>query len=469
MAKNNLDSFKNFMLSEYSNIAQAHFKSIETISTFFRYYLLIMTIPLSAIGILSQIGSHNDQLIKLIEDFKTPISIILFFISLIGLGVFCYIINLRLDAILYARTVNGIRKYFYDIFDEDINLKSRWRVLPQSPQLPFYFEISYFIPVVFVFSIMNSLYALLGAIILTDIIKRPWALILILAYFLSHLFIYWMYGRHRETAYLKSNIIGIDIDGVLNKHREHFCKILKKNKNIEISPEQIVVIPVHECPSLNVTRDIEREVFNDPEYWIKMPVIENAAEIIRSLKNIFKYNIFIFTYRPWPDVPDSEGKQKLIEKVKLFCSNSNGFTLRLLLLKIGTRLKIYWLIRRFKEEPLKLITKEWLHNLLNKNKIKYKLFFEKGNDFSSDPRGNFNNRFYISRKRKIRFFVEDDISKAIKLSYICDVVLLISHPYNEPHESLPFHINNNLRKNLPSNIIRVKDWQEIYHYLKILS
>ena len=57
--------FEKFLLEEYSNIAQAHFKSIETISTFFRYYLLIMSIPLSAVAVISQITKDMSKLKRL--------------------------------------------------------------------------------------------------------------------------------------------------------------------------------------------------------------------------------------------------------------------------------------------------------------------------------------------------------------------------------------------------------------------
>ncbi len=126
-----------------------------------------------------------------------------------------------------------------------------------------------------------------------------------------------------------------------------------------------------------------------------------------------------------------------------------------------------WILAKFKDEPLKQITKTWL----KRNGFAYRKFiFERGNDCSSDPGGNFNNRFYISRKNRIRFFIEDDFEKAIKLSHICDVVFLLSHPYNEPQpqQILPEEISR-LRKNLPANIIRVKDWDEISRQMRLLS
>ena len=48
-------NFEKFLLSEYSNIAEAHFKTIETISTFFKHYLVIMSIPITILIILINI------------------------------------------------------------------------------------------------------------------------------------------------------------------------------------------------------------------------------------------------------------------------------------------------------------------------------------------------------------------------------------------------------------------------------
>ncbi|MCM8822909.1 MAG: hypothetical protein NC831_08955 [Candidatus Omnitrophica bacterium] len=252
MTNNDSREFKEFLLSEYSNIAEAHFKSIESISAFFRYYLLIMSIPISSVAVISQIGSDVDQLKSIINQYKLPISIILFSVVLIGVGVLCYIINLRLDCILYARAVNGIRKFFYDKFMEDINLKLRWRALPQSPHIPFYFEKSFFLPVVCVFGVMNSLYCFLGLWVFNGRWKGS-GVPLIAAVFSIHFILYWWHARHRELSYLKSSKLGIDIDGVINKHREHFCAILKEKTKKEIKPEDILIMPVNEYSHNGVT------------------------------------------------------------------------------------------------------------------------------------------------------------------------------------------------------------------------
>lgn len=455
--------FEDFLLTEYSYIAEAHFKSIETISAFFRYYLLIMAIPISAIAFFFQIAPDRQQILSIAQQYQLPIFILLVCISLIGVGTFCYITNLRLDALLYARSVNGIRKFFYDGWNKDINLKLRTRGLPQSPQIPSYFEGGFFLPVVGVFGVMNTLYfSFAFYLLLKDYLYK--LAILAFVYLILHYVIYWWYCRHRETSYLKSNILGVDIDGVLNKHREQFCKLLYQNTSKGVTPEQITMMPVHEHPDLDVTREDERQVFNDPKYWDTMPVIEDAADNVRKLRNIFKLNIFIFSHRPWPDDLD---KERLLKTIKQFLQSCSCFSVKNLLLKIILYLPILRKISfSFKVRPLKQITEEWL----KKYRFEYdKFIFEKGNDYSSDPRGQFKNRFYIARGEKIRFFVDDDLDKAIKLSYICDVVFLFSHPYNEPNSNLPRHINELIINDLPSNIIRVKNWTEIYQHIRRLS
>jgi len=133
-SNNQIDNFKNFLLSEYSNIAQAHFKSIESISSFFRYYLLIMSIPISVFIIITK--NQKDGSLNVTNFNSEILSLILLVISIAGIGVFCYIMNLRFDVVLYARVVNGIRKFFFDKYKEDLNFKLRLRVLPQNPQMP---------------------------------------------------------------------------------------------------------------------------------------------------------------------------------------------------------------------------------------------------------------------------------------------------------------------------------------------
>ena len=299
----------------------------------------------------------------------------------------------------------------------------------------------------FVFAIVNSLYLYFAFYLLLESNR---SIFIAWLFFVLHWGTYFWYSRHREHAYLKSNILGTDIDGVLNKHRDIFCSLLFDKTGKKIKPEEILAIPVHELPSLEVTREEEREVFNDPSYWKKMPVIDDAAENLRRLRNMFKLKIYIFTYRPWPDT-----KEKLYEHIRHFLDEcENNYEKHFLSVLFFIFKPISKLLEIFKEKPLKQITKEWLKN----HKFKYNNFiFEKGNDYSSDTRGRFNNRFYVARKKKIRFFVEDDLEKAIKLSYICDFIFLYDQPYNQTKDKIS------------ANIIRVKSWNDIYKKIRKLS
>jgi len=449
--ENTVPTFKDFLLSEYQNIAQAHFKSTENISTFFRYYVLIMSIPISVIGYLFMSSEGELNFLMTLGIYKLPLAIASLSLYVIGLGVFCFIVNLRMDVILYARVVNGIRKHFYDDWDEDVNTKLRLRVLPQSPQLPSYFEGSFAVVAMLVFSVINSGYGLLGSYILASSLLG--AISSFSAMVILHLLIYFRYCEHRERAYIRSNILGIDIDGVLCEHRKQFCSLLRSNTGKILDPNQITVIPVHEHPDLDVTREDERKVMNDPKYWVDMDVFRGAAETIKKLKKTLKLSIYIFTWRGWPSVKDRNDLAKYRKEFSKHCG-------RPLVLKS----MLYRIIPRM-ADPLKTITKKWL----KKHGFLYDRFiFEKGNDFSSDPRGKFRNRFSIARKKKIRFFVEDDIEKATKLSYVCDVVFLFSHPYNEFHTNQPPRVGQ-LIQGLPSNVIRVRSWSEIYQEIRRLS
>jgi hypothetical protein len=272
--------FEDYLIEEYSNISQAHFKTIETITSFFRYYLIVMALPVTAIVLFfkEQEKINSLGLIKFVVLFSPWIFLV---VSVVGFCVMLYIINLRLDAILYARNINGIRKYFFDLAGNiPPHDKLRLRVLPQSPHLPNYLEMSFFLPVVFVFAIIDTSYLFFGCY--SFYIKTPyfqWYLISIsLLYFMMHFQFYFGYAKHRETLYLKSHIIGIDIDGVLNLHRGHFCEILKANTKKVIDPDQIKDIPVKECTGLGVNDVEEKGVFNNPTYWSRMPAIEDAAK-----------------------------------------------------------------------------------------------------------------------------------------------------------------------------------------------
>lgn len=107
------DVMDEYLLKEYEHIADAHFNVSQTISSFFKYYLILMAIPLSITSyLISPTGSKDSNYI-LTKNLSVIITSSYGILGLIGILLCVYVINMRLDAILYARTINGIRRYFY--------------------------------------------------------------------------------------------------------------------------------------------------------------------------------------------------------------------------------------------------------------------------------------------------------------------------------------------------------------------
>lgn len=479
------DDFHAYLTTEYKNIAEAHFRTIEAISSFFRYYLLIMSVPIALLSGFVGLLSNTEERLDAIDDVGVVLGAALTLIAIVGFTVLLYIVNLRMDVVLYARTINSIRKHFYDQAEISVEEKLRTRVLPQSPSQPSYFEPDYFLPVVAAFALLDTFYLVAGLILLSGTslvdfsLGAPpgwvWAGTVLLP---AHYVAYRRYAKHREHAYLRSYSIGVDIDGVLNKHRQHFSRLLQDKVGKHLDPENITTIPLHDDPRQGVTREDERVVFNSPEYWADMPALEGAAENLARLKNAFRLKVHIFSHRAWPDLtavgPTQRGDVTTSwRESALALLNASGDFSRLSRLVNRARLWLWplesnnslqarwrpgallnWARSKVGMSPMKSITTAWLL----RHELPYDtLTIEQGNENVSDPGGDFRNRFYIARERKIRFFVEDDAEKAAKLAFICDVVFLLEQPYNQkPVVSLP------------RNVRRCSSWDEIHKRVRRL-
>jgi hypothetical protein len=129
---------------------------------------------------------------------------VFFIVGLVGLLVLGYLANLRLDAILYARQVNGVRHYFYCQSPAGGAQESTIRVLPRSINQPPYFEFRYFGFVVFALGVVDSAYVF-GAFYLPVAHRSvPWGLVVLtIAFFLLHWGIYWWLCHYRDNDYMK--------------------------------------------------------------------------------------------------------------------------------------------------------------------------------------------------------------------------------------------------------------------------
>nr|WP_299214381.1 hypothetical protein [uncultured Allomuricauda sp.] len=462
-------AFDQFQLEEYKNISTSHFESVKQISTFFRYYLLLLSAPALVLTIigdeLNEFFGGNSNI-----EYYNIVFFYLLIISLAGFCLFLYILNVRHDAILYAKTVNKVRRYFYDNSNLSIEEFESYLGLPIVTIKPSYFDRTIFLPLVLVFALVNSgflyaafyfrrlcseyifLFSYVGDFKISSAISY-----ISLLFLITHFGMWFWLSQHRENKYLQSYRIGVDIDGVLNEQTDHFIKWLYIMTGKKIAKEEILEIPVHLNKNLNVSEYEEWLVFNCREYWETLPQKENAFYRLKTLQKTFGYDLRIFSYRPWPIYGT---KKKEISKV----IKDKGYT-------------------PLKRNEISKVTKTWLKtnglntilidkrfkaflNYINPLKIFPILTIEKGNPYVTDHRFFFIlrkqllliNRFQGSKTKKIKFFFEDTPENAIKLSRICDYVFLLQEPYN-----------NENRYKYPKNIIMVDSWNDVYRWFKALS
>lgn len=190
--------FSDFLLSEYEHISNAHFEMTKQVSIFIRYYLILISAP--AI-IFSTYGKDLLSFKKILtgEDFglNNYIAVFCLIISIIGVLMCIYIINIKQNGILYARTVNGVRNYFYK---NSISVdENSIRVLPINKDVPKYFE-KRFLPIVLTFALINSFYFYLFLSIMG---LNSCIILYCILFGSSHLFFYLVLSYHRNYIYLK--------------------------------------------------------------------------------------------------------------------------------------------------------------------------------------------------------------------------------------------------------------------------
>src|SRR5437868_5524478 len=82
--------YEDFLRSEYEQIATAYFKAVETLTSFFKHYLVIAALPLSLFGLMfsDKLSANASGAVK----FATPF--VSLAVAFIGTFVLCYLSNL---------------------------------------------------------------------------------------------------------------------------------------------------------------------------------------------------------------------------------------------------------------------------------------------------------------------------------------------------------------------------------------
>ena len=153
-----------FMLKEYESIAAAHFDSQSGLRQQFRFYLIIVAVPLTVLGFALNHPAGSPPPALEIGLFTLPPLVSTVFIGIGFLGVLLSLamIHNAFDCVLYARTVNGVRKYFTDRASHSgVHLKEYF-VMPIDKKKPKYFHFRAFFWQHLLMSVLNASYVWLG-------------------------------------------------------------------------------------------------------------------------------------------------------------------------------------------------------------------------------------------------------------------------------------------------------------------
>lgn len=474
MSKNKDDAFDSFQLEEYKNISESHYESLKQISTFFQYYLLTLGAPAFILSIIAKKETGMDDFFKGLEMPIYYDFVFYYFIaiSFVGYFIYLYVINLRLDALLYAKTVNKVRRYFYEKSSLDIDEYSSYAHLPLSSAKPKYSEKTFFVPLLLVFSLINCSMLLsaflvkrlnsqfLGTWIFDfDFPMGSWLIFVsVFSLFILHICSYFYLAKRRNEHYLKSYSVGVDIDGVLNDQTEKFAGWLSKYTGKTLDKTKLKELPVSLNMGIGITDYEEKLIFNTREYWESLEMKPMAAKRINELHKRFGLDILIFSYRAWPQYGSDESMMREQIASKKFTPLEKGDI---------ARITEKWLNDNGIES---IVVNRWykrvVYFFLSILTQRKSVILEIGNPYISDTRFYNNlrkdilnkNRFQAASLKGFKYFVDDSPENAIKLSSLCDYVFLFDEPYNQD-ENYKFS----------KNVIRVKSWDDIYRYMKSLN
>jgi len=194
------DMFSQFQLKEYENISQAHFKTNEWISGFYRYYLTVMAISITVLTLGATKFPENEYAALL--NSELVIAFLLGMLGIFGVGVLMYIEGLRLDAVLYARVVNSVRAHFFSAGIR--NTHTLEPLLPIDRSTPSFKMSGAHLPIFVAAAMFNSFYFVSSALLFTkgsfwstvdDLATRPAPFFLFVAFILL-VFLQWRYSQY---------------------------------------------------------------------------------------------------------------------------------------------------------------------------------------------------------------------------------------------------------------------------------
>lgn len=200
-----MSNTNDFMLEEYRQIAKAYGDLHTQKNDLLRYYIAIIGAGASVITLLSKI-TENEQNVTPVN-FIVAIGLLSILLSLIGLIIFLSVIGVRIEMILYVRTINALRAFFVekdkiDQKDRDLLIKN-FLVLPDYDENTPPFRESYmtsFFWVIILIGLINSVIFVTGLYMVTmKMIIPPFSFFFFAA---IHYAFYYGMTSHMESKYI---------------------------------------------------------------------------------------------------------------------------------------------------------------------------------------------------------------------------------------------------------------------------
>jgi len=185
------------MLMEYERIASAYFGLRDQSNEWFKAYLALIGLPLTVLAAVLKLG--DGYISATLDNLPQLVAGLLVLVSLLGFFVTLSVVSMRMEMILYARTINLVRRYFGDQ-DKELH---KYFVLPTSDTKPPFYELwrSMFWQVIML-GFLDSIILTVGIQSLTTF---GWALSILIGMFflLLHLLVYYLSALRREKEWSK--------------------------------------------------------------------------------------------------------------------------------------------------------------------------------------------------------------------------------------------------------------------------
>ena len=197
-------AFDIFMVEEYKNISNAHYNTGSSISQFFRYYLILMSAVIAVLPVLlsSKFDAGGIFEIHIIEIERYVIPVFLISFSFIGTWTVFYMTGLKANETLYARTVNGVRKYFKNEHAHDYANVEEYLRLPTDTSFP-KSKYSFFGYIVLSMVLINALYFFTGIFFFIYSFKSQHTICLAIIDILVCIFLSYIVKKHSCSIYEK--------------------------------------------------------------------------------------------------------------------------------------------------------------------------------------------------------------------------------------------------------------------------